>query len=96
MKGVGIMKVTIYGRTGRAQLAVHDHTGENVPISKRREKPEFTVCLLPRSASPHTSFAAAGDPAYYGTDLELALLHIKAWTGLDHVELPQEIQKYAA
>ena len=88
------MKHTIYGKTGRAQLAVHDFTGKNVPERKRRPHPEFCVKLLPRTADRNTAFASAGDEVYFGPDLEKAMMHIKAWTGLETIELPSEIQKF--
>ena len=72
------MKLTIVGRTGRAQLSVRGST--------------FSVRLLPKRAHRSTSFAAAGDQAYVGSDLEMALLHIRAWTGEEKVELPAEIR----
>ncbi len=88
------MKHTVYGRTGRAQLVVEDYTGPHIPPRRRKERPEFAVYLLPNSANRNTSFAAAGDPAYHGTDLEKALVHIKAWTSLEEVPLPREIRRY--
>jgi hypothetical protein len=88
------MKHTIVGRTGRAQLVVCDLTGENVPLRRRRERPDFCVRLLPRSAHRSTSFSAAGDQVYCGPDLQMALLHIKAWTGLEEIRLPREMQRY--
>ncbi len=88
------MKATIYGRTGRAQLVVHDFTGPHIPPRRRKERPEFAVYLLPNSANRNTSFAAAGDPAYYGPDLEKALLHIRAWTSLEEIDLPHSIRRY--
>lgn len=88
------MKYTITGRTGRAQLSVSDMTGEHVPERRRREKPEFCVRLLPKNANPSTSYASAGDQVYDGPDLEVALMHIKAWTSLDDVPLPDEMKKY--
>ncbi len=87
------MKYTIVGKTGRAQLVVNDLTGENVPETRRREHPEFQVRLLPRSAHRSTSFAA-GDPAYCGSNFHTALLHIKAWTSLEQIDLPREMQRY--
>src|SRR5438105_214167 len=71
------MNYTIVGRTGRAQLAVQNG--------------RFRVRLLPRSAHRSTSYATAGDQVYSGPDLEMALLHIKAWTGLEKVDLPAEV-----
>lgn len=88
------MKYVIHGKTGRAQLVVHDFTGEDVPLRKRKDHVEFAVYLLPRSANPNTSYTAAGDQAYYGPDLDRALLQIRAWTGLDEVRLPREVAKY--
>jgi hypothetical protein len=72
------MKLTIVGRTGRAQLTVRGST--------------YSVRLLPKRAHRSTSFAAAGDQAYVGPDLDMALLHIQAWTGVESVELPAEIR----
>ena len=71
------MNLTIVGKTGRAQLTVHNG--------------RFRVRLLPKSAHRSTSYATAGDQAYSGPDLEMALLHIKAWTGLEDVQLPAEV-----
>ena len=88
------MKVTLYGKTGRAQLSVLDYTGEDVLARKRKDKVEFAVHLLPRSANRNTSFAAAGDLAYYGPNLETALMHVRAWTSLEDIKLPREIEKY--
>ncbi len=85
---------TIVGATGRAQLVVLDQTGPSVPAHRRKERPEFRVRLLPKSAHPSTAFAAAGDTAYRGSDLQLALLHIKAWTGLERVDLPEDVRRY--
>ena len=85
------MKTTIYGRTGRAQLSVIDMTGPDVPARKRREKPDFCVTLLPRSASRSTSFASAGDRVYFGPSYEMALLHIRAWTGVERLTLPHQM-----
>ena len=73
---------TIVGRTGRAQLVIGDAV--------------FSVRLLPKSAHRSTSFATAGDPAYVGPDLEKALLHVRAWTGLETAELPAELRELAA
>jgi hypothetical protein len=89
-----VMKVTLYGKTGRALLTVWDYTGEDVLERKRKDKVEFSVHLLPRSANRNTSFAAAGDLAYFGPDLELALVHIRAWTGLEDIRLPQSFDKF--
>ncbi len=89
------MKYTIIGRTGRAQLVVYDLTGENVPLRHRKDRPEFCVRLLPRSAHRSTSFTSAGDEAYFGPDLSVALMHIRAWTGVENIELPDEFRRYA-
>ena len=88
------MKYTIYGKTGRAQLAVYDLTGEHVPARRRRERPDFRVRLLPRTANRSTAFATAGDEVYCGPDIETALLHIRAWTGLEEIALPEAMRKY--
>lgn len=74
-------KHTIVGRTGRAQLTIRSDM--------------FSVRLLPKSAHRSTSYAAAGDPAYVGPDIEKALLHIRAWTGLEPAELPAELRALA-
>lgn len=71
------MNYTIVGRTGRAQLTIRNG--------------KFRVRLLPKSAHRSTSYATAGDEVYNGPDLEMALVHIKAWTGLDAVSLPTEV-----
>jgi len=55
---------------------------------------EFSIHLLPRSANRNTSFAAAGDLAYFGPDLDTALMHVRAWTSLEDIKLPREIEKY--
>lgn len=89
------MKTTIYGRTGRAQLAIIDMTGPEVPARKRREHIDFCVTLLPRSASRSTSYASAGDRVYVGPSYETALMHIQAWTGVERVELPREMRAVA-
>ncbi len=88
------VKHVIVGKTGRAQLVVKDYTAESIPLRHRKEKPEFQVYLLPRYANRNTSYASAGDPAYYGSDLEVAMMHVKAWTSLAEVELPSVIKKY--
>lgn len=88
------MKHTIVGKTGRAQLVVYDLTGENVPLRRRKARPDFCVRLLPRSAHRSTSYTAAGDEAYFGPDLSVALMHVRAWTGLDRIDLPSEFQRY--
>ena len=75
------MNVTIVGRTGRAQLTVQNG--------------RFRVRLLPRGAHRSTSYATAGDQVYSGPDLEMALIHIKAWTGLEKVNLPDEVWEEA-
>ena len=90
------MKYTIHGKTGRAQLTVRDMTGEDVPIRSRQEKPDFVVKLLPKRANRNTAYSIAGDPVYRGSDLELALMHIQAWTGLERIPLPASLQKYVA
>src|SRR5438309_5277278 len=79
---VTTVKTTLYGKTGRAQLAILDMTGADVPARKQRDRPEFCVTLLPRSANRSTSFASAGDRVYLGPSYETAMLHIRAWTGL--------------
>ena len=75
------MNYTIVGKTGRAQLTVKDG--------------RFRVRLLPKSAHWSTSYATAGDEVYHGDDLEMALVHIKAWTGLESVNLPSEVMDSA-
>jgi hypothetical protein len=89
------MKYTIEGRLGRAQLIVIDMTGPGVPEHKRQERPEFRVRLLSKRANRNTSYAAAGDEAYRGSDFDRALLQIKAWTGLEEFPLPSGLRKYA-
>ena len=86
------MKHTIQGKTGRAQLIVRTPSEKQTAVLQ----PEFRVYLLPNSANRNTSFAGAGDPAYFGPDLEKAIMHIKAWTGLSEVSLPPAFGKYAA
>ena len=88
------MKYTIHGKTGRAQLTVKDFTGAETPVQKRRDQPEFVVKLLPRLANRNTAFSIAGDPVYKGSDFELALMHIQAWTGLERIPLPDSLQRY--
>ena len=79
------MKYTFAGRTGRAQLTVLE--------SNRRERPvRFQVRLLPRRASWNTSYASAGDQAYLGSDLDMAMIHIRTWTGLDSLEAPGAVR----
>ena len=90
------MKHTFWGKTGRAQLTVVDLTGDRVPLRKRMSEPEFQVRLLPRSANPSTAFAGAGDLTYSGTDLSKALMHVRAWTGVDEIDLPAGLRKYLA
>jgi hypothetical protein len=75
------MNYTIIGRTGRAQLSVI--------------KGRYRVRLLPRGAHRSTAYASAGDQVYSGPDLEMALLHIRAWTGLERVDLPAEVREAA-
>jgi hypothetical protein len=88
------MKHTFYGKTGRAQVTVVDLTDPNLPTRKRRDEPEFQVRLLPRSANRSTAYTSAGDLTYSGSDLSKALMHVRAWTGLDSIELPAGLQKY--
>jgi|SRR5579862_1155161 len=88
-------KYTVVGPTGRAQLIVEDMTGESVPLRKRRDRPDFCVRLLSRRAHRSTSFSSAGDRAYYGPNLDIALMHIAAWTGLAEVPLPAILQRFA-
>lgn len=75
------MKHRIIGRTGRAQLTVSGST-----IGFR---------LLPRNAQRGTSYAAAGDQAYVGSDLDTASLHIRAWTGPESIDLPADMRSLA-
>lgn len=82
------MKYTFAGKTGRAQLTVMEP-------SRQGRRTMFRVRLLPRRASWNTSYASAGDQAYLGPDLEMALIHIRAWTGDAHVEMPAALRKYA-
>ena len=88
------MKHTFYGSTGRAQVTVVDMTDASLPTNKRRESPEFQVRLLPRSASRSTAYTSAGDLTYSGSDLSTALMHVRAWTGLEEIDLPAGLRKY--
>ena len=88
------MKYTIHGKTGRAQLTVRDYTGPEVPMAKRRERPEFIVRLLDKRANRNTAFSVAGDPVYRGPDFEVAMMHIKAWTGMEEIALPASLKPY--
>ena len=88
------MRHVVVGKTGRAQLVVKDFTGETIPIRHRKDRPEFEVYLLPRFAKRSTSFASSGSPAYDGHDLNTAIMHIQAWTGLSDIDLPSHIEKY--
>jgi hypothetical protein len=88
------MKHTFYGKTGRAQVTVLDLTNPSLPLRKRRDEPEFQVRLLPRGANRSTAYTSAGDLAYAGSDLSKALMHVRAWTGLDELELPAGLRKY--
>lgn len=88
------MKHTFWGKTGRAQVTVVDLTDPNVPLRKRRDEPEFQVRLLPRSASRSTAYTSAGDLAYAGSDLSTALMHVRAWTGIEEFDLPMGLRKY--
>ena len=88
------MNHTFYGATGRAQVTVVDLTGASVPLQRRRESPEFQVRLLPRSASRSTAYTSAGDLTYSGSDLSKALMHVRAWTGLEEIDLPAGLRKY--
>lgn len=90
------MKHTFYGKTGRAQVTVVDMTDPSLPERKRRDRPEFQVRLLPRSANRSTAYISAGDLTYAGTDLSTALMHVRAWTGLDEIDLPAGLRKYLA
>ena len=81
------MKYTFIGRTGRAQLTVFDS-------SEGLNRARFRVRLLPRGAKRSTSYATAGDQAYLGPDLEMALIHIRAWTGLTDFMLPAALQAH--
>jgi hypothetical protein len=90
------MKYTIHGKTGRAQLTVRDYTGPEVPISQRRDKPEFIVRLLDKRANRNTAFSVAGDPVYRGPDFDVAMMHITAWTGMDESALPASLKRYAS
>jgi hypothetical protein len=90
------MKHTFYGKTGRAQVTVVDLTDPRLPQRKRRDEPEFQVRLLPPGANRSTAYTAAGDLAYAGSDLSKALMHVRAWTGLDNIELPAGLRKYLA
>lgn len=90
------MKHTFYGKTGRAQVTVVDLTDPSLPLRKRREEPEFQVRLLPRDANRSTAYTSAGDLTYVGSDLSKALMHVRAWTGLEEVELPAGLRKYLA
>ena len=47
-----------------------------------------------RRANRSTSYATAGDQAYLGPDIEMALLHIRAWTGLTDFILPTALQAH--
>ena len=90
------MKHTFWGKTGRAQLTVVDLTGDNVPLRKRMSEPEFHVRLLPPNANRSTAFSGAGDLTYAGSDLSKALMHVRAWTGVEEIELPAGLRKYLA
>ena len=81
------MKYTFLGKTGRAQLTVYE---------SELNRPRFRVRLLPRGANRSTAYATAGDQAYLGADLEMALLHIRAWTGIENVALPASLLRYTA
>jgi len=87
------MKLTINGRTGRAQLIMVDMTGENVPLRKRKDHVDYCVRLLPRTAHRSTSFSVAGDEVYFGPDLEKALMHIRAWTGEENINVPARMRQ---
>ena len=92
-KAVTKMRHTIIGKTGRAQLLVYDLTGENVPPRQRKERPDFCVRLLPKNAHRSTAYSSAGDEVYFGPDLEKALMHIRAWTGLEDIDLPMHLSR---
>lgn len=81
------MKYTFTGKSGRAQLTVFDSDGKAL-------KPRFRVRLLPRGANRSTAYATAGDQAYLGADIEMALLHIRAWTGIVTIELPASLKRF--
>ena len=76
------MNYTIVGRTGRAQLTVQNG--------------RYRVRLLPKGAHRSTSYRSAGDQVYSGADLEMALIHIQAWTGLERIDLPAELADESA
>jgi hypothetical protein len=87
------MQYTFSGSTGRAQLIVREEEVIKGRIMKRLETPEYLVKLLPRSANRNTAFSSAGEPAYRGSELEKALMHIRAWTGLELTKLPQALEQ---
>jgi len=88
------MKHTFYGKSGRAQITVVDLTDPRLPERKRRDEPEFQVRLLPRSANRSTAYTSAGDLTYTGSDLSAAMMHVRAWTGLEEIELPACLRRY--
>jgi hypothetical protein len=72
------VKHTIEGRTGRAQITIQNE--------------KYRVRLLPKGAHRSTSFTTAGDQVYFGPNLDMALMHVSAWTGIENIELPESFR----